>query len=114
MFFLVYDNGKPVGLAKLNVDHARGPYSAADALELERIYFLKEAAGKGLGKATVAYISDLARQKGKAVVWLKAMADNPSVGFYQKQGFTIAEETYLDYALLKDEFRKMVVMFKTL
>lgn len=50
VFFLIYDGENPVGLMKLNINSAVSVFSPDTALELERIYFIKEASGKGFGK----------------------------------------------------------------
>jgi len=110
ILFLIRDGQKPVGLIKLNIDSKTDNFSADVALELERIYFIKEASGKGLGKKAIEFVKDFAKQKGKKAIWLKAMQSSTVVEFYKKQGFTIAGETYLNYPEIKSEFQKMFIM----
>ena len=110
VFFLVEDEQKPVGLIKLNIDSKTGNFSADEALELERIYFVKEGAGKGLGKKAIEFVKDFAKQKSKKIIWLKAMESSAAVAFYKKLGFTIAGETNLNYPGIKSEFQKMFIM----
>lgn len=107
VFFLILDEERAVGLIKLNIDSAVSNFPADQALELERIYFVKEAAGKGFGKEAISFVSDFAKQRNKKVIWLKAMDSSPAVEFYKKRGFVITAETYLNYPEIKDEFRKM-------
>lgn len=114
VFFLVITNNTPVGFVKLNIDKAIEHYTLNEALELERIYFLKDASGKGLGKATLSMITRLAKKRGKKLVWLKAMKGSDAHGFYQKQGFILNDETILSYPFIKDEHREMVTMIKTI
>jgi len=112
IFFLVLIDATPVGFIKLNIDKAIDSYSSNEALELERIYFLKEAAGKGLGKETFSMITTFAKERGKNLIWLKAMKGGDAQGFYQKQGFKIISETILTLPYIKEEHKGMVVMLK--
>ncbi|MVT12531.1 GNAT family N-acetyltransferase [Chitinophaga tropicalis] len=114
IFFLVNLDKTPVGIVKLNVDKSIDEYTAKEALELERIYFLKVASGRGLGKATLFMVTNFAKQREKKIVWLKAMKGSKAEAFYQKQGFTIKNETVLDYPFIKEEYKEMVIMLKIL
>ena len=109
-FFLIRDGQKPVGLIKLNIDSKTNNFSEALALELERIYLIKDSSGKGLGKKAIDFVIDFARNKGKKVIWLKAMQSSMAVEFYKKHGFIIVGETKLDYPEIKSEFQKMFIM----
>jgi len=109
-FFLAYDGQDPVGVIKLNIDSPLGSYSANKALELERIYFIKEALGKGMGKEAVDFVESFARQRKKSIVWLKAMDSSAAVKFYLRKNFRITGEAWLSYEVMKDEYKRMVVM----
>jgi len=108
--FLIPDGQKFVGLIKLNIDSAANGFSAEQALELERIYFIKEASGKGFGKDAVTYVANFAKQRNKKIVWLKAISSSPAIEFYKKLGFVIIAETNLNYPGIRDEFKKMYLM----
>lgn len=110
VFFLVYDEEKAVGMIKLNIDKEIGGFSADAALELERIYFVKEASGKGLGKEAIDFVSDFARQRGKTVIWLKTMDTSAALEFYKKRGFTIIGEARVSFPNIIEEFSGMRVM----
>jgi len=112
IFYLIYFENKTVGYLKLNIDKAIEKYSSTVALELERIYFIKNAAGKGLGKLTIDFVFDYARKKNKTLVWLKAMDSSKAVDFYKKQDFFICNEYYLTFPTMKNEFKKILVMCK--
>lgn len=110
VFFLVYHDEKAVGIIKLNIDKGIGGFSAEEALELERIYFLKEASGKGLGKEAIDFVLNFARQRGKGVVWLKAMDTIAALEFYKRRGFQLIGESRVTFANIIEEFSGMVVM----
>jgi len=109
-FFLFYEGQKPVGVMKLNISSALGEFSADAALELERIYIIKEASGKGIGKEAIDFVCDFARERNKAVIWLKAMDSSAAVGFYERRGFAVIGESWLSFPEMKDEYKRMVIM----
>ena len=111
-FYLLYYLEKLVGFLKLNLDSELKNYSLLKALELERIYFLKEATGKGLGKMVIEFVIDLAKKRNKNIVWLKAMDSSRSVEFYKRNQFEIVDEMILPYKFMKDEFRKILTMIR--
>lgn len=110
--FLIFQDEIPVGFIKLNTDKGYENFTEAEALELERIYFIKSSQNLGLGKATISFVMDYAKQKSKSIVWLKTMDSASSVAFYKKQGFTILSDYTLPYEQMKIEYRGMYVMVK--
>jgi GNAT superfamily N-acetyltransferase len=111
-FYLLYHHEKLVGFLKLNLNSEVNNYSSIEALELERIYFVKEATRKGLGKMVLEFVMDLAKKSNKTIVWLKAMNSSQSVKFYKKNQFEVIDEMILPYEFMKDEFRKIVTMIR--
>ncbi len=109
-FYLLYDDNQvPVGFLKLNLHKKLEPNSGDECLELERIYIKKNAAGKGIGKSAVNFTLNLARKLNKKMVWLKSMDSSPSMLFYESTGFKKIGTTRLDFELMKEEYRGMVV-----
>ena len=109
-FFLISQGSRSVGILKINMDQSLDKYTAGETLELERIYLLKDASGKGVGKSAIDYVKDLAIQKGKKYIWLKTMEKSNAAQFYRKLGFRVIEEMYLNFKFIKPEYRKMFVM----
>ncbi len=112
LFYLLYFENSLIGYLKLNADKGFENYQPADALELERIYLIKKATGKGIGKMVIDFVDGFARKKNKKIVWLKAMDSSKSVDFYRKQQFNICSEFYLTFSQMKDEYKRMFVMYK--
>ena len=110
VFYLVCNENKAVGYLKLNINKGVENYSPTEALELERIYFVKEVVGKGLGNLAMEFVVDLANKKKKKVIWLKAMNSSKSVDFYKKHHFIVSDEFLLTFPTMKDEFKKILVM----
>ncbi|QMW04901.1 GNAT family N-acetyltransferase [Spirosoma foliorum] len=109
-FYLISYNNFPVGVLKINTNKSIDGSKDVDYLEIERIYFLRAATGKGLGKSTLKMVKQLAIDGNKKIIWLKAMKGADAVKFYEKQGFMVTGETDLSYPFIIDEFKRMVVM----
>lgn len=109
-YFLLQIEQQSVGYLKVNYVYNQQP----DILEVERIYFHKVFAGKGLGKKLMNFAFDLARQLHKQSVILKAMDSSiDSIAFYHKMGFAQIGTYFLaDFTLMKPEYRGMVVLEK--
>lgn len=113
-FYLVQLESEPVGFLKINNEKPLAPYPATACLELERIYLLKQVSGKGIGKAAIEFVCQVAGEWNKRIVWLKAMDSSPARGFYEKMGFTRKEAFRLDFPFMKDEHRTILVMEKSI
>jgi diamine N-acetyltransferase len=113
-WFLLKEDGTAVGYLKLNITRPLEGYEQYDCLELERIYIIKDANGKGYGRQAVEFSEEFARQRNKHLIWLRAMDSTTNPAFYEKLGFTICGTYRLDFELLKDELRGMVTMMKWL
>lgn len=112
IFFFISSGQKRVGVLKLNIDKGINEYTPEESLEMERIYFIKEASGKGLGKETIDFVTAFAKQRNKKRIWLKAMDGSRAAGFYEKQGFASIGETYLTYPAIREEYKKMIIFCK--
>lgn len=113
-YFFAVVNGKRVGYLKLKLN-SNLDESAPDGFEVERIYFLKEAAGQGLGKQFMEFAFAMARRLNKRYVWLHVMDSSlDSMAFYKKLGFEPVGETRLPFEPMKPEFRRMWRMKKML
>jgi diamine N-acetyltransferase len=112
LFYLITLEGKEVGFLKLNLYKSINAEGGNNDLELERIYIIKEASGKGVGKAVVNEVFALAQQKGFQNVWLKSMDSSDAVFFYEKMGFEKVATEVLPFDGFKDEYRNLITMVK--
>ena len=113
-FFLIYTGAELVGFLKLNIDKSLAGGRAEESLELERVYLVKSASGKGVGKKVIDFTVAYAKQRNKRLIWLKAMDSSRSVGFYEQNGFEKCGTYRLDFEVMKVEYRGMYVMERTL
>lgn len=92
-YFIAYQDETPQGLLKLKLDQQMPNHSADRGLELEKIYLLNTATGKGHGSKMIAFAMDYARDLNKSLVWLDVLKSNDNaMRFYQKHGFAIVDE----------------------
>lgn len=76
-------NHKPIATSRL-----------LDNGHIGRMAVLKGWRKQGIGKKMLSMLSDIAREKGLSRVFLSAQVD--AIDFYQKQGFNIISDTYMD------------------
>jgi diamine N-acetyltransferase len=110
-YYIISDEEQTVGILKLVLQKPLIDSEVENALYLEKIYFIKEWTGKAAGRKLIQFTLKRARELNRECVWLKAMdtADKPILA-YQKAGFVIHSRTKLDFEMMKEEFRGMVVM----
>ena len=85
-FALIDDN--IIGYLKLNFGESQTELKDNKALEIERIYVLKDFHGKSVGQILYDKAIHIARQKNADYVWLGVWEENPrAINFYKKNGF---------------------------
>ena len=87
-FYFATLNSNVVGYLKLNFGQSQTELKDDKALEIERIYVLKEFHGKKVGQILYEKAMQIARQKNADYVWLGVWEENPkAINFYKKNGF---------------------------
>lgn len=77
-----------IGYLKLNVGSAQTEPQDLDALEIERIYVLKEFHGQQVGHLLYQHALSVAEQLKASYVWLGVWEENHrALRFYEKNGF---------------------------
>jgi diamine N-acetyltransferase len=111
-YFIAASDGQPLGYMKLNIETALDENPAA--LEVERIYLYKKAAGRGIGRQLMELALQRASELEKETIFLKAMDSSPdAIAFYQKLGYAVCGSLQLpmpEFALMKEEYRGMVIL----
>lgn len=104
-FYFIYSapraepEAKLAGFLKLNIDDAQTDLLDPDALEVEKIYILKEFLSQGLGKQMISFAINRAQQHNKKYLWLGVWENNFSaLNFYKKMGFEQFGEHGFDMA----------------
>ena len=86
-YFALFDN-KVIGYLKINFGQAQTELKDQKALEIERIYVLKEFHGKKVGQILYDTAFNIAKQASADYLWLGVWEENPrAINFYKKNGF---------------------------
>ena len=86
-YFATIDN-KVIGYLKLNFGQSQTELKDDKAIEIERIYVLKEFHGKKVGQLLYDKAIQISRQKNADYIWLGVWEENPrAINFYKKNGF---------------------------
>lgn len=86
-YFAIFDNNV-IGYLKLNFGTSQTELQDNKALEIERIYVLKEFYGKNVGQLLCNKAIQIARQKNAHYLWLGVWEENTrAINFYTKNGF---------------------------
>lgn len=80
------EQGEPIGTGRL--------YLQGKKVKLGRMAVLKEHRGRGVGRALLSTLLDLARAQGMTKAYLAAQVQ--AVGFYERQGFQVTGELFED------------------
>ena len=94
--FFAEAEGKPVGYLRFMEDYSSFPLMKKwKALELKRIYILKEYHGKGVAQKLMDFTLAFGRDKGYEVIWLGVWQHNLRAQlFYKKYGFEDSGHTH--------------------
>ena len=88
LFFFAEEENKVIGYLKLNFVSAQTERQNPNAMEIERIYVLKEFHGSGVGQALYQKAIEVAKERRVLYVWLGVWEKNKrALRFYIKNGF---------------------------
>lgn len=111
IFLIAEEDGQPVGYTRLREGNVPECVGGTYAIEIVRIYSIKEMIGKGVGKALMSACLDEARARGCDVIWLDVWEKNPrAITFYQKwgfekvgeQGFQLGDDLQTDWIMARN------------
>lgn len=92
LYFAILD-GNIIGYLKLNFGQSQTELKDNKALEIERIYVLKDFYGKYVGQLLFRKAMDIARQKSVNYVWLGVWEENQrAINFYKKNNFVVFDK----------------------
>ena len=86
LFFFAEEENKVIGYLKLNFSSAQTERQDPNAMEIERIYVLKEFHGSGVGQALYQKAIEVAKERRVPYVWLGVWEKNErALRFYKKK-----------------------------
>jgi ribosomal protein S18 acetylase RimI-like enzyme len=87
-FYFASINNNVVGYLKLNFDDSQTDLKDPQAVEVERIYVIKEYLGKNVGQTLYNKAIQVSQQRNANYVWLGVWENNQrAISFYRKNGF---------------------------
>lgn len=102
---------KVLGFLKINFGNAQTEQKCENSLEIQRIYVLKTAKGRGIGSSFMSLAQEIAREKNLSCIWLGVWEHNEKAKeFYAKKGFykfgehifTLGSDQQIDFLMKKD------------
>ncbi|MCM3240205.1 GNAT family N-acetyltransferase [Heyndrickxia oleronia] len=94
-WLIAYIENEAIGFAKVNFDR-KLPNNQTRGAELQKIYFLPSATGKGYGDILLNEVIKLSIQNNQGLLWLEVLKTNHQAkAFYEKKGFNVKTETIL-------------------
>ena len=103
-FLLAYDKDAVAGYLKLRDGKKLAALQGLSAMEIARLYVVKDYIGKGVGKLLMQTAINIAKQNEKEVVWLGVWEHNQrAIAFYTAWGFQKFDE--VDF-LLGDDIQR--------
>ena len=92
-FYFAEMEGEVVGYLKVNFNDSQTQLKVSNALEIERIYVLKEFHSKKVGQLLYDKAIEIAKNKNLKNVWLGVWEQNPrAIRFYEKNGFKVFDK----------------------
>ena len=87
-FYFATLDDNVIGYLKINFGLSQTELQDDKAVEIERIYVLKDYHGKAVGQLLYDKAIQIARQKNADYIWLGVWEVNPrAINFYKKNGF---------------------------
>jgi ribosomal protein S18 acetylase RimI-like enzyme len=87
-FYFAIQENEVIGYLKINHGQSQTELKDETAMEIERIYVLKDFHGKNVGQVLYQKAIDIAKEKNADYVWLGVWEENPrAINFYMKNGF---------------------------
>jgi GNAT superfamily N-acetyltransferase len=110
-YYIAQAENQNIGILKLVLHKPLPDSDVENALYLEKIYFIKAWTGKGVGRELMEFVFNRAKELNRDCVWLMAMdTSEKPIAAYERAGFAIHSRTRLDFEIMKEEYRGMVVM----
>lgn len=110
VFYFAKEGEAIIGYLKLNFAGAQTELNDGSAVEIERIYVVKEYQGKKIGQLLYDKAIEVAKETEAAYVWLGVWEENvKAIAFYNKNGFvpfdkhrfTLGEDVQTDIMMKK-------------
>lgn len=114
-YFAKLEDDTIAGYLKLIFEAPIPDTHVVNAISLDKIYLSEAAKGKGIGKSLMEFADQQAQLAKVEYLWLRVMDSNAyNLDFYVKNGYKILYKRWLELANIKDEYRGIFTMLKSL
>lgn len=94
-FYFVEQNKEAIGYLKVNFGGSQTENKNENALEIERIYVIKDFHGKKVGNMLYRKALEIATAKKVNFIWLGVWENNfRAIKFYEKNGFVVFDKHF--------------------
>ena len=95
--YIAYCDGVPSGYVQLNRGTMQTEKGYDGSLEIQRIYVLSSAKGKGIGSQFMKTAEEKAKEWNLSYIWLGVLEYNaPAIKFYKSKGYEpFSEHTFI-------------------
>lgn len=95
--FVVYnDEKKPIGAGRFRILHGKG--------KVERVCMIPEFRGQGVGKVLMQAIEKFAKQQAVKQLFLNAQLS--AIPFYEKLGYSVVSDEFIDAGIVHKSMEK--------
>ena len=112
LFYIISADDNDAGILNITLDDEKGCFLSKNNLLLNKIYLLRSYANGGIGSKSLEFTYQLAKKYQKDLVWLYAMKKGKPVQFYQKHGFQIIKEAFIELPYVLEKEKEMWLMAK--
>lgn len=91
VFIIAYSSNEPVGFISFKKD------TNEPILKIPKLYIVPNMQGKGIGEMLINKVVAYGKQNNFNFIELNVNRNNPAIGFYLKQGFSIKETIDIPY-----------------
>ena len=111
IFLLAFNDDEVWGYARLRTNNQPPELGDVMAIEIARLYAIKKAIGKGVGRLLMLRCIEMAKELNKNVLWLGVWEKNErALNFYRQWGFEkfgsnifqLGYDAQLDYLMKKN------------
>ncbi len=92
LVLLAFDGEEPVGIA--NCFWGYSTFYARKLINIHDLAVLPDARGKGVGKALIEKVKEIARKADCCKVTLEVLENNPARRLYEREGFECGDPPY--------------------
>ena len=115
LYYFIHCESETIGIYRLLENTPLANYELDKSAKLHRIYLHPKSLGQGIGKLIMNWTDQYLIKNKHTRIWLEAMdSQHDAINFYKKLGFQIDGNFRLDFEIMHDHYKGMLIMSKSL